>query len=171
MRTFRNIGTFRNHVSAHHSDYLNFGNYSSYEDNDNEGEDIIDAFDNSGPLDDDATVTPFFDDTFLATKKSAALFLLSLKEKQKLTQVSLDKVIEGVTGLFQEQLSSLHSQIRSKLEEAGVDTATISGLSELFDQENVKHPFLGLETQHQQMKFYKENFTFVVSNYYCILSM
>ena len=34
-------------------------------------------------------------------KMSATVLLLKLKEKQKLTQVALQGVIEGVTGLFQ----------------------------------------------------------------------
>lgn len=160
---FRNIGTFRNHVSAHHSDYLKFDDCSSHEDDsyEDEGEDIADTGISSDPVDDNPTIT----DNNL--KKNAALFLLGLKEKQKLTQVSLDKVIEGVTGLFQGQLGTLHTQIESKPEEAGVDGATISGLSELFDQGNMTHPFFGLQTQHQQMKFYKENFTFIVRTTYC----
>lgn len=156
LRTFKNIGTLRNHVSARHSEYLYLADFNSQDDDtEDEGEDITDA-DNSNPAADD-NATPV-DDTSLALKKYAGLFLLGLKEKQKLTQVSLIKVIEGVTTLFQRQLDTLHTQVNSKLEEAGVDIATISGLSELFEQENVRQPFFGLETLHRQTKFYKENF-------------
>lgn len=114
MRTFKNIGTLRNHVSARHSEYLYLADFNSQDDDtEDEGEDITDA-DNSDPAADDNhyNATPV-DDTSLALKKYAGLFL---KEKQKLTQVSLIKVIEGVTTLFQRQLDTLHTQVNSKLE-------------------------------------------------------
>ena len=46
-------------------------------------------------------------------KKNSALFLLGLKEKFKLTQTSLQGVIEGVTALNQQNISTLKSQVSS----------------------------------------------------------
>ena len=99
-------------------------------------------------------------DTF---KYSAAL-LLRLKEKQKLTQVALQGVIEGVTDLFQRHLSILHAQVKQKLLEAEVQASDIPGLNELFDEDVAGHPFLGLETQYQQMTYFKSHLNLLVSN-------
>jgi len=44
-------------------------------------------------------------------QKSSAIFLLGLKEKFKLTQVSLQGVIQGVTALTQQNISMLKSQV------------------------------------------------------------
>lgn len=41
------------------------------------------------------------DDDGVRLQESAALFLLGLKEKQKLTQVTAQAIIEGVTNLMQ----------------------------------------------------------------------
>ena len=41
------------------------------------------------------------DDVTRRLQESAALFLLGLKEKQKLTQVTAQAIIEGVTNLMQ----------------------------------------------------------------------
>ena len=82
-------------------------------------------------------------------KYSAALLLLRLKEKQKLTQVALQGVIEGVTDLFQRHLSILHAQVKQKLLEAEVQASDIPGLNELFNEDVAGHPFLGLETLYQ----------------------
>ena len=94
----------------------------------------------------------------------AALFILNLKEKQKLTQVSLQKVIEGVTTLFQGHIQGLHDQITKFLVEAGVSDC-ISGLDDIFSQERIQQPFLGLETKHTQLKFYRNHFNFIVSSW------
>lgn len=71
-------------------------------------------------------------------------------------------MIDGVTGLFGGQINSLHVQVKKRLEEAGIDVANIPGFDDLFDQDEVKHPFFGLETQYQQLKFYKTHFNFIV---------
>ena len=44
-------------------------------------------------------------------QNSAALFLLGLKEKFKLTQVAIQGVIEGVSSLTQHQMSLLKTQV------------------------------------------------------------
>lgn len=43
--------------------------------------------------------------------KSSALFLLGLKEKYKLTQVSVQGIINGVTSLTQQNINFLQSQV------------------------------------------------------------
>jgi len=97
-------------------------------------------------------------------RKSSAIFLLSLKEKYKLTQVALQGVIEGVTGLVQCYLSSLHNKVDSNLLQNGVfSPAIIQGIGYLLsDDRQYGSPFSGLETHHQQLKFYYNNFDFVV---------
>ena len=95
-------------------------------------------------------------------QKSTALFLLGLKEKHKLTQAAVQSVVEGVTSLLQQQLDILHTQVCSRLTEAGV--TMLPGLDALFSEDGANaRPFLGLETQHQQLKYYKTHFNFIVS--------
>ena len=44
-------------------------------------------------------------------QKSSALFLLGLKEMHKLTQVTVQSIIDNVTTLTQQSISSLKSQV------------------------------------------------------------
>ena len=95
-------------------------------------------------------------------QKSTALFLLGLKEKHKLTQAAVQSVVEGATSLLQQRLDILHTQVCSKLTEAGV--TSLLGLDGLFSEDGANaRPFLGLETHHQQLKYYKTHFNFIVS--------
>lgn len=72
-------------------------------------------------------------------KRSSALFLLRTKEINRVTQVALNEIIEGVTELFQTYASP--------------DACICSSAT----------PFAGLETQYLQQKYYQEEFNLVVS--------
>ncbi len=120
--------------------------------------------------DSDQEVVPVQDQVELRTtlstiQESSAHFLIGLKEERKLTQTALQGVIEGVTNLTQTRLSVLHTEVCSTLRAAGISPSSVPGLDELFDSERpFGRPFLGLETQHQQLTFYNTHFGLIVSN-------
>ena len=118
QRTFTNFRTFENHVSAMHrsncdlssieventtsedtesqsSSHLLDADLSEYEDSD---EDLEVSNDPVPSVSDDHEAIQYSSELF---QKSAALFLLGLKEKHKLSQVALQGVLEGVTNLNQ----------------------------------------------------------------------
>jgi len=103
--------------------------------------------------------------TALSTiQTSSARFLLGLKEERKLTQTALQGVIEGVTSLSRCRLDALYAEVCSVLNAAGVSSSSIPEFNELFDRDGpFGRPFSGLETQHQQLRFYKTHFQFIVS--------
>lgn len=95
----------------------------------------------------------------------AAALLLKLKESYELTQSALQGVIEGTMTLWQQHLDCIHSAVNQVLTEAGVNLASVPGLEVIFDPEGeFGHPFSGLETQHRQMKYYKQHLGLVVSH-------
>ncbi len=76
-----------------------------------------------------------------------------------------------MTSLTQTRLSALHSGVCSALQAAGITPSSVPGLEDLFENEGpFGRPFLGLETQHQQLSFYKQHFNFVVSPGTLVLS-
>ncbi len=85
MRTFTNLRTFRNHVSGFHSivdgpEEESDGNDESAQFSDDSCDDVSDTIDfNNVNIDEHGVTSPL--------EMSAALFILNLKEKQKLTQV------------------------------------------------------------------------------------
>lgn len=59
--------------------------------------------------------------------------------------------------------------LKKTLAEAGIDSSTIAGFSEIFDASSAyMQPFSGLQTQYLQLKFYQESFNLIVG--LCILS-
>lgn len=90
---------------------------------------------------------------------------MGLREKHKLTQVALQGVVEGVTGLMQRHVSSLHAQVCQSLRMSGTSEAAINSISSIFTEDGpMVRPFYGLETQHQQLSYYRKHFQLIVSH-------
>ena len=99
----------------------------------------------------------------LTMQEYTALFLMVLREKHKLTQVALQGII-GVTSLMHCHVDSLHTEVCQQLQLAGTPQTVIDSLECLFSESGtVGQPFAGLETQHQQLKFYRDHFNLIVS--------
>lgn len=78
-------------------------------------------------------------------KTDAAKFILTLKEKYKMTQASLDYNIKAV-----DKLIFMSSKVVEQLLAEG-------------DQGQYSSPFDDLQTEYQQTKYFKENFSLIVS--------
>lgn len=167
-RTFKNFITFRCHISARHRndpEQTNDVNLTNLEEGGNHDHstagNLSDDNDDSESPSDGTEQRDF--DTMSALQTSSALFIMKLKEEHKLTQTAIQGIVEGVTSLTQNRLSLLCSEVSKKLGEAGVEIASIPGLNDLFDVDGVFGcPFSGLETQHQQHKYFVTHFNFVV---------
>lgn len=124
LRQFTNLRTYQNHMSSVHNCCM--GNESEALEQDslrviesssdrNENNYTCDDIDTSNVEENDdadlntSTETPACSKELL--QKSSALFLLGLKEKYKLTQVSIQGIVDGVTSLTQQNMSFLQSQV------------------------------------------------------------
>jgi len=91
----------------------------------------------------------------------AGLLLLTLKEKHRLTQASVDFAVHQIQSMIRYTLEDAKESIEQKLQlhctEMGVQLPDISDCFANID------PFSGLESEYMQTKFYKENFNLVVS--------
>ena len=167
MRAFKNFRTFQDHVSAFHRG-------PGVQDGDNgtvgDGEDGTVEFGGEVGIGGETNAFQFCLQPLSVRaqlQKSSALFLLGLKEKHKLTQVALQGVIDGATALVQCRQDVLRSQIMSILSTEDVPSSVTSRLTEcLSDDGMFGRPFLGLETHHQQINYYRTNFHLIVSLYY-----
>ena len=166
MRTFQNFTSFRNHLYMYHSHDPSLSNdISEVEESGHDNredstvdDDISDPVGESGEFNDGDISDVSAVDTASALQRSSALFLMGLKERHKLTQVALQGVVQGVTSLVQSRMDLLHIHIRDQLTSAGIPMSTVDSLSPTFDEEGIfARPFHGLETQHQQLTFYREN--------------
>ncbi len=94
-------------------------------------------------------------------KRSAALFLLRMKESKRLSQAAIDEIVSEWDTLFSHTVHTLTATVRSKLATAGIDYQEIEGLPETFV--NITSPFEGLETRFKQEKYYRDFLGLVVS--------
>jgi len=95
-------------------------------------------------------------------QEAAARFILKTKESHRLTQTSMNCIIEDMTSFNQIMLSELHYATSEALSAAGVDPQIICSLAPLFrDDGQFGHPFGGLETTYQQIKYFRKHFNFI----------
>lgn len=87
-------------------------------------------------------------------KTAVAKFILTLKEKFKLTQTSLNYTVKAVEELLLLSNKSLEQSIADNL---GLTDSPLGLHSSPFDD---------LRTEHQQTKFFRENFGLIVSDVY-----
>ena len=128
-RVYTNFRSFQKHLQRKHdgafSDQRSDSNSGRLSDDDNQEETNLDlSFASNDPNEHEQGVS---------LKRSAALFLLKTLEVGRVSQVTLQTVIEGVTDLFQAHLG-----------------------------EEFVEPFAGLESAYLQQKYFKEEFNMVV---------
>ena len=167
--SIQEVPYFRNHISDLHSCDQNPTNFSLVESADQLPHQLDAPVDNSiggqngGCLTEENTVESMLQ----CLQRSSALFLIGLKEKRKITQRALQDVIDGVTRLHKSRLGALRGEVCRVLTEAGVSNPSwVPGFEALFDLEGpFGWPFIGQETQHQQLCFYKTHFQLIVSRF------
>ena len=99
------------------------------------------------------------------SKENVAMWILKLKESNKLTQTCVDGVLEHVSELCASTVFELGEAVKSALASAGIDFSHVPGLKELFTASSLfSQPFQGLLTYHHQLKFYSSNLKFIVSH-------
>lgn len=94
-------------------------------------------------------------------KRSNGLFLLKMKETRQISQPAIDDIIEGCRELVFRRSQEIKRVVWSTLSASGIDPDSVSGLTSVFDDEF--DPFLGIETQYKQEKFFREEFGLLVS--------
>ena len=89
----------------------------------------------------------------ISLKEAAARFLLTLKEKYRLTQAAVDFSV----GSVKQMLSMMSEEFKKS---ASLETST--------SERDLIDPFDGLETEYFQLKYYREKFHLVVSSFYVL---
>lgn len=92
--------------------------------------------------------------------RSAALFLLTLKEKYNLTQTTVDFAVSQVQQMVKYALEDLKDNVLKSAHESGYDLP----MNIVDAMDTSINPFQDLHSEHMQTKFFKEYFNIVVSN-------
>ena len=153
QRTFKSFAVYRNHVYGFHGELESISIQTTSPILEDEQMDVPESVSSDNNIDDSCH------------KRTAATWILKVQEQHKLPQSTMEEILKDVTGLVQDLLIDLHQKVNSTLQSAGVDPKQISGLADLFHPESeFARPFSNLETQHMQLKFYKQNFDLIVSH-------
>ena len=96
--------------------------------------------------------------------RANALCLLKFKEKGCVPQTVVNSFVNNATQIAQTSVDLLRSGVTNCLQKAGIYIDTIPGLNDLFEQDNpISNPFKGIDKEPLQYKYYKEEFSLVVS--------
>lgn len=95
--------------------------------------------------------------------RSAGLFLLTLREKYKLTQTAVDFAMGQVQHMVKFALEDMKEAVQHGAVSSGIELP--EGIIDAMDTS--VNPFEDLLTEHMQTKFFKDNFDLVVSWLVC----
>ena len=148
-RTFTNFRTFQNHrrsCSAIDSTPHGVLGETICESGDQHGEDIIND------------VLPTSSDLQMYCAK----WILRMSETRALTRTATLGVVDDVRELVDVITEGLKSKTSSILQSNGVPDYIVSDVEDTFSSRFVQ-PFDGLQTFHQQLQYYRQNFGLIVS--------
>ena len=89
-------------------------------------------------------------------ERTAALFLLTFKEKYRLSQTAINFAVGSINTIVDDVCQSVEYSVQRALEQDGCT----SEISPYFSNHD---PFANLQTDYQQAKFYRDEFGLVVS--------
>ena len=93
-------------------------------------------------------------------QKAAATWILKTREVHRIPLSVMDSIIQDVQSLYAIALSSLSGQVTACLESADVPRDVLDSVTTIFS--NPSQVFEGLQTQQQQLSYFRTNFNFVV---------
>ena len=168
LRTYKNNGSYQKHVKKIHSRYLNMvaesesaaladtsvDNYPEYFNDD------YNFIDDCEPIPSDLSTAE------LQRKKQKAKWILKIRETNMLTQTCTENLLSDITNICTNIVEDLKADIVHKLTSGPITlpSIVIEEISETFDNEIYRQPFVGLETQYKQLQFYRKHLNFVVRN-------
>ena len=92
------------------------------------------------------------------SEKAAALFLLNLKERHRVTQEGIDFTVDQVQNMVSGILDDVKESIICRV--GNDDAQLIADINDTFDSHQ---PFRNLKTKYMQQLFYKNHFNLIVS--------
>ena len=92
-------------------------------------------------------------------ERCAALFLLTAKERYQLTQSALDFITQQIQCMMSFAVDDIDEAVRNYLAEQGLSGTPFSNGR----LETLRDPFMHLQTEYLQNKYYLKNFNLVVS--------
>ena len=90
-------------------------------------------------------------------EKAAALFLLCLKERYQLTQSAIDFAIGQVQQMLSFAVDDIQNVLEAHLQSCPLDVSSV------LEYISIPDPFLHLQSEYMQTKYFRENLDLIVS--------
>lgn len=159
-RTFTVFKSFRQHVRRRHSDFAAGIEDDDAEQREDQGVDMETVNGDSSGIPAESEVNAAeHEEPRVDLKRNAALFLLKMKEVNRVSQRALDEIVGDVTDLLEYRLSQLKEDILAKLDPEAAEPITAK-------IDDIAKPFKGLESRHLQEDYYKEELDMLVKILY-----
>lgn len=160
---FRTASAYRKHIQRNHKDpVLSTCSQAVTEQESTSGS--SGSCNPEGPDDFDCELVDPGSSSSNNSKINIAMWILKLKESHKLTQTSVDQILQHVSELCTVTVCELGEAVKSALDANNVQFNEVAGLQDLFTTFSpFSQPFNGLLTYHHQLKFYITHLKFVVS--------
>ncbi len=170
-QTFRKFESFKSHIRRKH----NYGKGNANGEND--GEDFGNLVVNTGHDNDDPTHGNDSEDendnengrengqeSLADMTRFIALFILKTKEENQLSQQVVNSIMDNTASLVEQSLEAFKNEVKSCLANNGIDITNVDGLSEVLEEPSLfSRARTPLATEYLQVKYFVENFNFVVS--------
>lgn len=92
----------------------------------------------------------------VSSQHRAAMFLLTFREKYKLSQKAIDFAVSSINSIVGSVCDTIKVAVHESLQSQGLNADNVMRSFEFID------PFESLRTEYQQLKFYREEFGLVV---------
>ena len=166
-RTFTNFHSFKNHVHAFHDvSAVDESQQEVHEDpttsysGDGTGDGDGDLGDERLSLGASESSSQSLEESL---QKSAALWILKTREVHRIPLSVMDAIIAGLHSLHSLVLSHVHDRIEGTLQEANIPKALREDiLHHVSEDSPYAKIFKGLETQSQQLRYFRSHFNLVV---------
>ena len=97
-----------------------------------------------------------------------AQFIMKTRDGKQLTQVTTDEIVQDTRVILQNMAKKIERRVLEKIEslEIAINDGQLSEIRDIFSDESLVNPFIGLETEYKQERFIQQHFNYVVSYYY-----
>ena len=167
LRTYKNNGSYQKHVKKMHLRYFDI----VVESDSATAVDISELNNYPQDISDDSEPIPSHTSTAeIQRKQQIAKWILKIRETNMLTQTCTENLLSDITDICTNIVEDLKADILHKVTSTPVTlpSTVIKEISETFDNEIYRQPFVGLETQYKQLQFYRKHLNFVVRHMICI---
>ena len=169
MRSFKKYAVFRNHIYEYHSNKLHQGSETltqgSLQLNADTTPTTVDSAIEANSIEEVASDIDMIHEEISevtcpdSMQRASAIWILKTQEVNKLPQSTTERIMQDVNSLYEAALGNIHAEVQDACRNEDIARK----LSWIFSREMKQGLFRGLETHYQQLQYYKDHLSFVVS--------